>query len=1691
MSESLFRRLDLKLENSYPSKDSIVSVEGRELQVLGNVSCSICISGVTVTMIFRVVCNVGVQILIGCDNLALYKAVIDIAGGLVDWRALGVVSELISRFSPDCIARATSRIHVPPGREMYIAAAVPEKFAKRDILIEPLPTRRSRFGMLVAKSLVRPENKQILCRIFNFSDEPLTIHRRQAIAVLSDFDIQEIKSVDQEQTGVYAVETFDPSSFPTDGGQKSIPKPSDFKSFDDKLSYLKEMGFKLNQNSMTDAQYERLLDLLIEYADCFMPQTECVDMPPYDIELLEDKPVPQPRIHRHSPPVQRIIDDQLQKWLDEGCLEEGPSTHSWPLVVVRKHCGCSTTVKSKGRSQGEVRMKSCSHPAEWRTCLDLRLLNKSVKNISFITPTLSDIIQDLKGNSCFSCLDVAGAFQQVPITEKTKSLLGVQTDKGAYRCSKLPFGLKTSSSIFQKLQTDIIKDYNRLFCKAYADDLLCYTKSIDAMLESLEKLLKRYRKYHLRLKPSKCIFVADTISYLGVTLSANGYSPDENKVKLIQQLPPPSNSSQLKSFLACIGFFRRFVRSYSNLIAIYRPLLAKNAKFVWTPEHQKTFDELKGLLMSPDVMLQYPDWNSEFHFIIDASTQACSYVIAQACPKTGALRPCLYGSRLWPKTMKHMSSAQSEVLALVVALESNRPYTNGLIHVHSDSISTVFLNSLKKQTGPLYRYAIRLQPFDLILHHKPGKDNAADYATRVRPSTGVFPPDQTGQEDVLDFGVNDRIVCSTLPLASKSQIAVLQQIPSHVASQQETKNHLMTSSSSPLEPHIIFNCYDLLHPTAITPFSVDGSHFFSVAQALAYFIALREDNYARVTEILNMNRQQVISEFKTVLIPENHFAVIAVLLSQLHNAKFSQNILAKYALLNTGNRPIILMDSGFFQISNNSVENSENLLAKFSIGRSLAQQRSLLQKESLSADRAQSHKHFQETTREDTISRCTVASEQLSTPSPSAFTLAVDASSTSAPVELLAVQTRSHSRSLPMPTRHKERDIFNQPAMAPSTPIPAATHAISRPSNTDCASGSSLHTPGGVTQKRTRLQRNADATTRQAPSLTESTAPSADASTSANNSDSQQSNKQLTQSAAASAQSGDAQQTTEAAQHSTALTNKQRRAQLTTAAMNEKFQEWFQSLNLQCWIAEQNRCPDTRPIVDFIAHGILPDALTAARRISCDSVNYYVDHLGLLRHLPRNQETDEPGQLVIPTSCRQTMLTLFHDDSGHVRLIKTYLAMKRHVYWHNMYRDVSQYVNKCIHCAKTTQLKPALSKLQHRPVRDLFDDVFVDNVFLSESVHKTNGRTYQHALVITERLSAYSLLIPVVDLTAQINLDAFIEHWYQIFGPCRRLHADNSSTFANQIWRKFAQEAGIDLHFPAAQRHASQGSIEEAISRYVRHIRRLENPKDWVNHVSDLNLSLNSEISTVSHFSAYEIIFGQDSPYVRTKYNLKLPLTEENRRDLIARWDFIEHSQTLTRERLTKRFSTMDKYYRAKRSVQFNVGQIVLIFDEITPTHAIRKLHRFYREGEVLEVLSRDKYRIKMRDTGRTSIVHVDRIKVHPGYPEVEIKPVSFVPDTPKSILIKNRSQRQQKRVRFAETNENEEKLPNNWYKIDRILDHRRDKNGLLFFVRWSNTPEGDPNQTSWIPASDVTKFAKDKYFKNLKKSTNSRLQGR
>ena len=81
-----------------------------------------------------------------------------------------------------------------------------------------------------------------------------------------------------------------------------------------------------------------------------------------------------------------------------------------------------------------------------------------------------DLFSKLTGDTIFSKLDLAHAYQQIALNEESRKLTTINTHKGLFQYNRLLFGITSAPSIFQRILETLLADVTRVCI--YLDDIV-------------------------------------------------------------------------------------------------------------------------------------------------------------------------------------------------------------------------------------------------------------------------------------------------------------------------------------------------------------------------------------------------------------------------------------------------------------------------------------------------------------------------------------------------------------------------------------------------------------------------------------------------------------------------------------------------------------------------------------------------------------------------------------------------------------------------------------------------------------------------------------------------------------------------------------------------------------------------------------------------------------------------------------------------------------------------------------------------------------------------------------------------------------------------------------------------------------------------------------------------------------------
>ncbi|KAL7856631.1 hypothetical protein SRHO_G00155300 [Serrasalmus rhombeus] len=137
-----------------------------------------------------------------------------------------------------------------------------------------------------------------------------------------------------------------------------------------------------------------------------------------------------------------------------------------------------------------------------RICGDFKVtLNPVLEVEQYPLPHIDDLFAELAGGQKFSKIDLSQAYLQMNVDESSRELLTIITHKGLYRCHRLPYGVTSAPSLFQRAMDQILNGLAEVQC--YLDDVLITGKTEEEHLRNLDATLQRLKEHGLRVRKSK------------------------------------------------------------------------------------------------------------------------------------------------------------------------------------------------------------------------------------------------------------------------------------------------------------------------------------------------------------------------------------------------------------------------------------------------------------------------------------------------------------------------------------------------------------------------------------------------------------------------------------------------------------------------------------------------------------------------------------------------------------------------------------------------------------------------------------------------------------------------------------------------------------------------------------------------------------------------------------------------------------------------------------------------------------------------------------------------------------------------------------------------------------------------------------------------------------------------------------
>ena len=469
----------------------------------------------------------------------------------------------------------------------------------------------------------------------------------------------------------------------------------------------------INCNSSNSIQSEKLVEerlAVIRQSRVFEPGIGEVEGYEAALQLKEDhKPV-----FRKARSVPFVLKDKIGLSLEKMKKEEiltqvDHSEYASPIVPVEK-------------DDGTVRI-----------CGDYKsTLNPNLETKQYPLPTVEDCFQPMVGGEKFTRLDIRQAYNNLRLRECDRALTTINTSQGLFVWNRLPYGVSSSTAIFQQTMDQVLHGLKGVACRV--DDILLTGRDDREHLDILEEVVRRLETANFRCNLKKTKFLRDSVTYLGYRVDKHGIRPLKSKVDTLIKASYPENLNSLVSFLGAVNYYGRFIR---NLSTVVEPLnkLRRGVPWKFGKEERTAFDSLKTALSSSQVIVPY-DPELPVKIDTDASSSGLGAVISHIM-SDGTERPIEFASRTLNPAERNYSQIEKEALGIVWGVKRFHKYIYArkfrLVTDHRPLVFILKENRSIPEMGAsrILRWAITLSSYQYTIEYRSTTKHAnADVCSR-------------------------------------------------------------------------------------------------------------------------------------------------------------------------------------------------------------------------------------------------------------------------------------------------------------------------------------------------------------------------------------------------------------------------------------------------------------------------------------------------------------------------------------------------------------------------------------------------------------------------------------------------------------------------------------------------------------------------------------------------------------------------------------------------------------------------------------------------------------------------------------------------------------------------------------------------------------------------------------------------
>lgn len=156
-------------------------------------------------------------------------------------------------------------------------------------------------------------------------------------------------------------------------------------------------------------------------------------------------------------------------------------------------------------------------------------------------PRIDDMVNSLASYKVFSTFDLKSAYHPVQIKQTDRKYTGFEANGRLYQFCRIPFGVTNGVAVFQRAMDRFVEDEGLKNTFPYLDNITVAGHNQEEHDANVKRFREAIERRNLTLNESKTVESKSSINLLGYCVGNGTITPDQERLRPLQEFPPPEN----------------------------------------------------------------------------------------------------------------------------------------------------------------------------------------------------------------------------------------------------------------------------------------------------------------------------------------------------------------------------------------------------------------------------------------------------------------------------------------------------------------------------------------------------------------------------------------------------------------------------------------------------------------------------------------------------------------------------------------------------------------------------------------------------------------------------------------------------------------------------------------------------------------------------------------------------------------------------------------------------------------------------------------------------------------------------------------------------------------------------------------------------------------------------------------------